>query len=442
MPGQSEVRLTPEWVDNSFTTYKLNGEYDLDGGITLKGGVDYRKFEYGSRALQRVNTSDVPAIPGGAGIAALSKIFEFDKGLGLPDSALRVWLAPDLQAYNDTYDIYSNTGIWALQENTGSRADVTEETSGAYVQADFEFDLFGLPWRGDVGVRYFKTDQASSGNVIRGTGREYVTVENSYDMWLPSWNLAVDFREDLIGRVSVAKTIARPGLGSLSPGGNVTVQGANRNYSSGNPFLDPTQSKNVDFSLEWYPQSGAVLALGLFYKDIDTFVQSLQRSAVYNTLGLPDSLLNGTVATPDMVFQVTQPINSPGGELKGFEVNYQQPFTFLPGFWSDFGLLANYTYVSSDIEYLTSTNGTGPVIDASLIGLSKTAWNVTVYYENDTFSARVSAAYRDPYLTAVPGADFNSWQGTNATTNIDAQMSYNLTESVRLSVEGLNLTDE
>ncbi|MFJ6023495.1 TonB-dependent receptor [Brevundimonas sp. NPDC092305] len=442
VPGQSEVRLTPEWVDNSFTTYKLNGEYDLDGGVTLKGGVDYRKFEYGSRALQRVNTSDVPAIPGGAGIAALSRIFEFDKGLGLPDSALRVWLAPDLQAYDDTYDIYSGTGIWALQENTGSRADVTEETSGAYVQADFEFDLFGLPWRGDVGVRYFKTDQASSGNVIRGTGREYVTVENSYDMWLPSWNLAVDFREDLIGRVSVAKTIARPGLGSLSPGGNVTVQGANRNYSSGNPFLDPTQSKNVDVSLEWYPQSGAVLALGLFYKDIDTFVQSLQRSAVYNTLGLPDSLLDGTVATPDMVFQVTQPINSPGGELKGFEVNYQQPFTFLPGFWSDFGLLANYTYVSSDIEYLTSTNGTGPVIDASLIGLSKTAWNVTVYYENDTFSARVSAAYRDPYLTAVPGADFNSWQGTNATTNIDAQMSYNLTENVRLSVEGLNLTDE
>lgn len=442
VPGTSEVRLTPEWVENAFTTYKLAGEYDINDNLTLKVGADYKQFDYETGARQRASTSNVPAIAAGAGIAALSRTFTFDKGLGLPNSSLRTWLAPDLDKFIAQYNIYSNTGIWALRENTGTTAAIEEATTGAYAQLDFNFTAFGLPWRGDVGYRWFQTDLQSSGNAVVGGGVSYVTVENSYDMWLPSANLSVELRDDVIARISAAETIARPGIGSLSPGGSVTVQGANRNYSSGNPFLDPTKSKNLDLSLEWYPQSGAILALGVFYKDIDTFVQTLRREAPYNTLGLPNSLLDGTVATPDMVFAVTQPVNSPGGELKGFEINWQQPFTFLPGFWSDFGLLANYTYVDSSIDYLTSTAPGAATINATLTGLSKTAWNGTLYYENDKFSARVSVAYRDQYLTGVPGSDFNNVMGTNATTNVDAQMSYNITDKVRVSVEGLNLTDE
>ncbi|MGA0543989.1 TonB-dependent receptor [Brevundimonas sp. VNH65] len=442
VPGSSELRLTPEYVDNAFTTYKVATEFDLNERLTLKFGMDYKRFDYETGARQRTSTSNVPAIAAGADIAAMTRLFKFDAGLGLPNSALSTWLAPDLQKYIDKYDIYSGTGIWALRENVGSTARVKEETSGAYVQLDFSFDAFGLPWRGDAGYRYFNTDLTSGGNAVVGGGFQFVTVQNSYDMWLPAANLSVDLREDLVARISAAETIARPGIGSLSPGGSVTVQGANRNYSSGNPFLDPTKSKNLDLSLEWYPQSGAILALGVFYKDIDTFVQTLRREAPYNTLGLPNSLLDGTVATPDMVFAVTQPVNSPGGELKGFEINLQQPFTFLPGFWSDFGLLANYTYVDSSIDYLTSTAPGAATVNATLTGLSKTAWNGTLYYENDKFSARVSVAYRDQYLTGVPGSDFNNVMGTNATTNVDAQMSYNITDQVRVSVEGLNLTDE
>ncbi|KAK0350736.1 hypothetical protein LTR94_027788, partial [Friedmanniomyces endolithicus] len=356
----------------------------------------------------RANTSNVPAIPAGAGIASLSRIFNFDEGLGLPDTALKTWLAPDLNAFIDQYDIYSGEGIWALRENTGTRAAIKEETTGAYAQLDYNFEAFGLPWRGDIGYRWFQTDLESSGNAAASGTVNYVTVENSYDMFLPSANLAVDIRDDLIFRVSAAETIARAGIGSLSPGGTVNVQGTNRNYSAGNPFLEPIKSKNLDLSLEWYPQTGAIVALGAFYKDIDTFVQTLRRRAPYNTLGLPDSFLEGTGASPTEDFDISQPINTPGGELKGFEINVQLPFTdILPGFWSGFGVLANYTYVDSQIDYVTSATPGEPMINATLTGLSKNAWNGTVYYENEKFSARVSVAYRDQYLTGVPGTDFN-----------------------------------
>jgi TonB-dependent receptor len=135
-------------------------------------------------------------------------------------------------------------------------------------------------------------------------------------------------------------------------------------------------------------------------------------------------------------------VNSPGGALKGLEANLQQSLDFLPGFWSNFGVLANYTYVTSDIDYLTSAVPGDPVVSATLIGLSKNAYNGTIYYETNRFGVRASVAYRDGYLMAVPGNDFNSWHGANDTTNVDMQASFNITPALKVSLEALNLTDE
>ena len=57
-------------------------------------------------------------------------------------------------------------------------------------------------------------------------------------------------------------------------------------------------------------------------------------------------------------FTFTAPLNPPGGELTGLEANYTQPFTFLPGKWSNLGTQLNYTYVDSDIQYLLSSGAT------------------------------------------------------------------------------------
>ena len=105
---------------------------------------------------------------------------------------------------------------------------------------------------------------------------------------------------------------------------------------------------------------------------------------------------------------------------------------------SGFGTILNYTYVDSEFEY---PNGASVIIE-QLDGLSKESWNATLYYETGPFSARVSAAYRDQYLTRVPGQNGNSVEGTLDTLTVDGSVRYSVTGNLDVTLEMLNLTDE
>ena len=54
----------------------------------------------------------------------------------------------------------------------------------------------------------------------------------------------------------------------------------------------------------------------------------------------------------------------------------------------------------------------------------------------------MSAAYRDDYLTTVPGRNNNDVEGTKATTTVDFSASYQWTDQLEFTFEGINLTDE
>ena len=205
----------------------------------------------------------------------------------------------------------------------------------------------------------------------------------------------------------------------------------------------------------------AASSLALFYKDIDTFVQTIRETGQFsdNPFGLPDSDAIAQCDTSIAVFDPNNPTdvaaclsgwgfnlptNTPGGDLQGVEVSYQQPFTFLPGMFSNFGTILNFTYVDSEVKYL---NSTGVVVaEETLAGLSKRSANATLYFDNGMFSARVSAAYRDEYLTTVPARmaerNNNDVEGTAETLNIDFSAGWSVTDSLDLTLEALNLTDE
>ena len=104
-------------------------------------------------------------------------------------------------------------------------------------------------------------------------------------------------------------------------------------------------------------------------------------------------------------------------------------------------MLLNYTHVESEIDYVISPTS-GTFVTDDLVNLSPDAWNATLYYENDAFSARVSGAYRDDYLQRVPGQNNNDVEGKHATFNVDFALTWNINETLSLTLEGINLTDE
>jgi iron complex outermembrane recepter protein len=436
----AEIRLRPQFAKNEYDTGQVDLTWIASEYFSLKGGVHYKDYTYTGREWRRSSEILVPTADS-ATLAGMMREF----GLyGINAGGNNRWVVPDVAAFDRLYDIYSNTGMFQVFNNLSNVAAnnrlVEEESLGYYLQGDFSFDIGRVPVRGNVGVRRVDTDLTSTGASFVGGVSVPTTVKHEYSDTLPSFNVTAEVAPDFLIRLAGAKVMSRPNLGFLSPGATVTVSGGARTVNTGNPQLDPFRADTLDLNFEWYFSNEGLLSLGLFYKNIDSFIQTSRETRAYSTSGLPDSLLVGTGATPSDEFTFQQPLNTPGGELTGYEISYQQPFTFLPGFWSDFGTQLNYTYVDSEIQYLSSSGE--PSAKGPMTGQSKNAWNATLYYDNKTVSARVSAAYRDEYLNQIPGREGSDMEGTKATTTVDASIAWNVTDRLQVSLEGLNLTDE
>ncbi|HBF49279.1 MAG TPA: TonB-dependent receptor, partial [Massilia sp.] len=303
---------------------------------------------------------------------------------------------------------------------------------------EFKYDVWDIPVRGNVGVRHVKTELEAIGYQAAGGGTA-VQVNHDYKDTLPSLNVAANLTDNFIVRFGTAKVMTRPQLGFLSPGGTISTTGT-LTINTGNPLLKPFRAKTFDSSFEYYFGKNAFVGLGLFQKNIDTYIQSLRTNVPFRETGLPLTLLPSNF-TGEEVFAVTAPINTDGGKLKGFELNYQQPFTFLPAWGKNFGTVLNYTKVSSTIEYAISPTSSDRIVD-DLLNLSPKSWNATLYYDDGKFSARVSGAKRSGFLTRVPGQNNNDVEGKNGTFNVDVSLTYKWNDKLEFTLEGVNLTNE
>jgi iron complex outermembrane receptor protein len=304
---------------------------------------------------------------------------------------------------------------------------VAEETIAAYFQFDLDGEMFGIPYRGNFGVRYYETDLVSSGWLDRN-GELAGKVERSYSDWLPSLNLTMVLQEDLLLRFGAASVMARPDQDDLALAGtyNLTEETAR----VGNPFLEPFEADTFDISLEWYLNDAGMLQGGFFYKDIDSFISNGQIPG-----GVPVDIGDGEF----VIFDATGPINGDGGTVKGFEAAYQQVFTFLPGFWSGFGTQINYTYTDSDVSIPYFEGGL--TYSMPLEGLSKNSMNFVLFWENDVFSARAAYNYRDSFLS-----NRSNTQGNPVFTDdygqLDMSINWNISKNFSLSLNGINLNEE
>ncbi len=442
----SEIRIRPQGTSNEFENAKVDFAFVGTEHLTWRGGLAWKRYDMSAWESRRASETVVPALPAGTTLADIAtRVTGFGSGLGanVPSS----WVIPDVRAVADLFNIYSNTGMFELTGITNGSArinnfGVEEENTGGYVQLDFDVDLLGRPLRGNAGVRYAKTDITATGYTSVGGGTQ-VVYDHNYDDWLPSLNLAWDVHDDVVLRFGAAKVMARPQLAALNPGSGITFNPAGTITARvGNAFLEPFRAKTYDLSVEWYFAPESVLSFALFYKDIDTYIQEFRASMTYLETGLPLDWLP-TGFDPENETDLRQWINTPGGPLKGFEIGYQQPFSFLPGAWSNFGIQLNYTHVESEITYGNSdVAGSDVTFVNDLVNLSPTSYNGTLYYDDGKFSARVSLAHRDDYLQRVPGQNGNDVEGKRGSRSIDASIQYKVSKKLTLTLEGINLNDE
>lgn len=448
----SQVRLRPQSTINSFKTFGADLEFDMTESWRIKGGVNYKDFTFKTTELRRSNGTNaniepnVPAAVAAVPISTYSEVFELARGFSVPDGTNTQFLIPSMGTAEGLFDLY-NTGLWPLgiQPALGNNRTVEEKDTGGYLMLSWDTEIAGHGLRGNLGVRYVETDQTSTGYSYISGAPQYIVAERTYNNTLPSLNLVYDATDDFLIRFAASQVMSRPGLNGINPGGTVTVSGSARSATLGNPSLDPTEGQAYDLGFEWYFAPESLLSLALFYKDIESRPTATTYTGPFtgNPFGIPESVaIAACGATPgcspsaDWVFTTT--VNGDGGWLKGFELSYQQPFTFLPGAFSNFGTSLNYTYVDSEFKYPSGST----VIIEQLDGLSEYSWNATLYYETPRFGVRVSAGYRDDFLTRIPGQNNNSVEGTIGTTTIDASARWSINEQVDLTFEATNLTDE
>jgi len=431
----SDADIWQPEIENTFDTAKFDLAYDVGAHSKLMGGVSFKKYqnEYGLTELENINQ---------AGWNTGTVNDDVDPSLTYvnTDHSDSQWLSVDVRA------VYAALGVSRYLADDPNKDFVTEETTGAYLQ--YQFSDVALPLgalRGNVGLRYYDTTTTSEG---LANGKQ-VSIEKSYDGVLPTLNLAWDLAEQVVVRASASKNLTRPSLGSLNSAGSVDSDPVgDLTISAGNPALKPLESVNLEAGVEWYIPSGGYLAFSYFKKDLKNLIGSAVVEVTYGSTGYPLEFIqgkldaNGQPQTASTIYKFSQPVNIGQSDIKGFEVAFQKDLTFLPAPFDRLGLIANYTYADGKALY-TNVFGTGKSEYKSFPGLSKHTSNVTLYYETEKWGARVSSAYRSDYIQTVQSGNTDeNERGFHANTFVDFSAFYNLRENLKLTVEGINLTDE
>lgn len=447
--------------DNEETAEKVDLTWFLDHDVwrSLKVGV-----RASQRSINRSRQSQVtPNWPGFSAadlsdyvLASPGDFFDFNGGANYLDNFLT--LDPQ-KVESQREELRSILALDATGINDPLQGfNVDEDTVAVYIRGDFETTLFGIPARGNIGVRGIYTDQKASGNEVftDGTLRD-VSYNQNYTKWLPSASLVLAPVEKLQIRVGYASIMRRPSFSNLSPTVKYPLN-PGQAVNVGDPTLQPTEAKQYDLALEYYFRKGSVVSLGYFYKDLESVIgKEIVPGGICNPRAVDANAGDPDLARPTCVVDgfdgtiVTRisPVNLPGGNIEGLELSYQHVFRNLPKPFNGLGVIANYAYQDGSRDLTFSTPGFlvgengAQEFPLNFVGLSEQSYNFTVFYEKRNYSARIRYTFRDSFLVSE-STDIANGQPlyTHDRGQLNASFSYNLNDTFAITLNGVNLLKE
>lgn len=332
------------------------------------------------------------------------------------------------------HETYGNPLDHGIEIQPWERADFDLTNTAAYALVRFGDDtgFFGIPYQGNVGLRWVRQKHESKGFYHQygrtfddpTTGTTYSLGEFTVPLQggrtsnelLPAINLQFSPSDDVKVRFAYAETMDLAPIRDLRANGSLDVQfveasgGGNTSVlrewtvTFGTPDLKPVLSQNYDLSVEWYARRGTTLHADVFHKNIDNWL-------VYSNTTQPFDVTfaDGTSGVVQVNFSGVAN-STETAKVSGVEVGARTYFDMLPGVFAGLGVDANYTYIDSrnpgDVYY--DINGQ-PHNDAPLVGLSKNAYNIALLYDYGIWSARLAYNWRSDYLLSVNANGSNGW---------------------------------
>jgi iron complex outermembrane receptor protein len=350
---------------------------------------------------------------------------DFGNGLGgnFPTN-LWYWTPEQLAEINARFANRDPVGRFYWQD----LYSVNEDVFAAYFQMNFS----GERWSANAGFRYVRTDQDILSNVgvnpalpiadqppgtINGSAfGPYLPTRTikDYSNFLPSANVRFDITDDVVLRFAASQTLTRPDYSALA--GSVSLDDLTHTGSGGNPLLDPVVSTNFDASLEWYYAPRALLAASVFSMQMSDYVTFGTETRPY--LDQAASAAAGVDVFAN--YRVSLPVNT-DASVDGIELTWEQPIG------ENFGFSANYTFADS------RSDGAKPVF-----GTSQDTYNVSAYFENERFNARLSYTYRSEFYAGVSRTD-DFFQ--DAVGNLAASFGFKVNDRIAVSLDALNLNN-
>jgi len=428
-----EVEFASQIVEEDLNVIRL----DLTRDLQFAGNPGTIKF--GAKFTGREKTSDENALvyDGFDGDFLLSDVFRPGKsGFYCDEQCYDFGPAIDHGSANAFFN--ANRDLFELNADDSREASadadftVEEDISAAYVMASA--DIGGLALTG--GVRVERTETESRAFDIRFEDGDLApelprrTGSKDYTNWLPGLQARWAVSDGVVLRAAWTNTIGRAPYEQLAPfrifeadpDGPDAFEGE---VEEGNPDLEPLESMNLDAAVEWYLDSGGLLAVGLFYKDIDNPIFT-------QVTTLEDAEFEGRFFTE---LERSRPENADSGEILGIELNLQQQFTGLPAPFDGFGVSLNYTYTDSEATVFGRDDKVPFFLQSENVG------NAAVFWQNGGLELRAAVAYRSEYLDEV-GEDPDSDLYIDDRTQVDLKGSYAFGNGLKVYLELLNVTDE